>query len=392
MMKNRTVKPVRKDDFFDRRQEMAELWHLVERDNVLMLAPRRVGKTSILLRMRDLPREGWRCSFLNVEAVDSEAQFVARLLAELYRLDPQGTLWSKLGDRVLQVLRGIGKVGPVEVDLTRIVDRDWQEVGSSLLRLLGQLPGRNLLLLDEFPIFVRRLLRSEDGPARTRLLLDWFRMVRLDPAVEDADVHFLLAGSIGLDSVVARVGMTGTINDLVTFRLGPLSADKGDELLAELGKGEGLELDAGIRRRILSHIRWPIPYHLQLIVDQMLRQVRFRGATLSEDLVDRAYEALFAPENRKHFSHWEERLQDKLLEPAERDLMRAVLEAAARDPAGMDADTLVQLRNRVGQEVDARALLLALEHDGYLAETAGRWRFASSLLRDWWLRWQTQGV
>ncbi len=390
-MQNRTGKPVRKGDFFDRQQEMKELWHLVERDNVLMLAPRRVGKTSVLLRMRDLPRQGWQCSFINVEAVDSEAQFVARLLANLYRLNPEGTIWSRLGEGLWRVLQGIAKVGPVEVDLTRVIARDWQEVGSSVLRLLGQLPGKNLLLVDEFPIFVRRLLRSQDGVERTRLLLDWFRMVRLDPSIEDADVHFLLAGSIGLDAVVAKVGMTGTINDLVTFWLGPLTTAKGSELLAELGKGEGMELDEGIRRRILSHITWPIPYHLQLMVDQLLRQVRFHGATLSEMLVDQAYEALFTAANRKYFSHWEERLQDKLLEPQERDLMRTLLEAAARDPSGMDAGTLLQLRNQVAPDVDERAVVLALEHDGYLVEHQGRWRFASSLLRDWWLRWQTRG-
>ncbi len=303
-MKNRTGKPVRSDDFFDRRQEVAELWHLVERDHVLLLAPRRVGKTSLLLRMRDLPREGWQCTFLNVEAVESEAQLVARLLANLYRLRPEETLWSRLGNGVWKVLQGVGKVGPVEIDLARVIARDWQEVGSSVLRLLRKLPGKTLLLLDEFPIFVRRLLRSEDGERRIRLLLDWFRMVRLDPVVEDADVHFLLAGSIGLDAVVAKVGMTGTINDLITFRLGPLSSQKGADLLAELGRGEGMELDEAIRNRILSHITWRIPYHLQLFFDQLLRRVRFHGAVLTETLVDEAYEALFASENRKHFSHW----------------------------------------------------------------------------------------
>ncbi len=391
-MKNRTGKPVRKDDFFDRQQEMAELWHLVERDNVLMLAPRRVGKTSVLLRMRDFPWQGWRCSFLNVEAVDSEAQLVARLLANLYRLNPEGTLWSRLGDGVWKVLQGVGKVGPVEVDLTKAIARDWQEVGSAVLGLLGKLPGKTLLLLDEFPIFVRRLLRTEAGEERTRLLLDWFRMVRLDPTVEDADVHFLLAGSIGLDAVVNQVGMTGTINDLITFRLGPLTEEKGDELLAELGKGEGMDLSEAIRRRVLLHITWPIPYHLQLVFDQLLRQVRFHDAVLSEDLVDQAYEALFASENRKHFSHWEERLRDKLLDPRERDLMRLLLEAAARDPAGIDAGTILQLRNQVAPEVDENATLLALEHDGYLLKHQGRWRFASSLLRDWWVRWRIGGA
>ncbi len=391
-MRNRTGKPVRSTDFFDRDQELAELWHLVERDSVLMLAPRRVGKTSILLRMRDQPRDGWQCSFLNVEAVASEAQFMARLLTGLYELEPSGALWTRLGEGVRSLLGGIGKIGPIELDLTKAIGRDWQELGDILRRILGKLSGKTLVLIDELPIFVSRLLRSEDGEQRTRLFLDWLRMLRIDATIEDADVHFLIAGSIGLDAVVQRVGMTGTINDLVAFRLGPLREDQADVFLIKLGEGENLPLDADVRQRILLHITWPIPFHLQLIFDQLLRLVRFRGATLSPELVDQAHEALFASENRKHFSHWEERLQDPTLNSEERNLMRALLNAAAKDPNGVTSATCLQLRNQVSPKSDEQAALLALEYDGYLVLREQRWHFASSLLRTWWLRWQDRGT
>jgi uncharacterized protein len=391
-MKSTTGQPVRGPNFFDREPELDELWFLVERDHVLMLAPRRVGKTSLLLRMQDRPREGWKVVFVDVEAVDSEAAFVAKLLAELYKLRPDGGLWSRLGEGIGNVF---GRVGKVEVgatslglELTQAVGDDWQKVGDRMFRLLRDLECPCLVAIDEFPIFVRRLLGQDNGGDRTRLLLDWFRSLRIDTEIAEADVHFLLAGSIGLDAVVNRVAMSGTINDLRTFRLGELPDEQADALLVDLSRGESFDLPEPIRRRILELITWRIPYHLQLMFDQLLRSSRFEKRELGAALVDEAFEALLGPESRKHFAHWEERIKDTLISPQERDLMKALLAAAARDPKGFADDTAAQLRQQHAPSEELAPVLLALEHDGYLTRQNDRWRFASSLLREWWRRWQ----
>jgi uncharacterized protein len=289
-------------------------------------------------------------------------------------------------------LEKLGKVGagPLEFELSKAIGDDWQRVGDAILRLVGGLGKPTLLLVDEFPIFVRRLLSLERGEERTRLLLDWFRGLRIDPELGTAQVHFLLAGSIGLDAVVSKVGMSGTINDLRTFRLGELSEQQADELLVRLAKGEDFELPPKVRKTILDRVTWRIPYHLQLMFDQLLRWVRYHERELSPALAREAYEALLSPENRKHFSHWEERLKDPLLDPRERDLMAALLVAVARDPKGATEDTLRQVRAKVAQDLDEKLLLVELERDGYVTLDGDRWRFASSLLRDWWLRWKVE--
>lgn len=391
-MKNRTGKPVRKQDFFDREQELDELWYLVERDNVLMLAPRRSGKTSLLLHMVDNPRSGWVGQYVDVEGVASEAQFVARLLSHVYRLKPDGAVWARLGDGIKGILSRVGtaNAGPFEVKLGKAIGKDWQEVGSTMLRLLGKVDGKTLLLIDELPIFVRRLLASEDGLPRTRLFLDWFRALRISPEQEEADAHFLMAGSVGLDAVVTQVDMSGTINDLETFRLGPLSPARADELLEELGRGESLELPETVRERILERITWPIPYHLQLMFREVLREVRYRQAELAPELVDGAFDALLDTGRRKYFAHWEERLRDPLSPQPERDLMTALLEAAARDPNGISYDTAAQLRSEAAPDGNEEAVLLGLERDGYLVLHDRRWRFASALVRAWWLKWKVR--
>ncbi len=51
MVKKSMGKPVKGSNFFNRKRELRRLWRCLESDNVLLLAPRRVGKTS--LRIED---------------------------------------------------------------------------------------------------------------------------------------------------------------------------------------------------------------------------------------------------------------------------------------------------------------------------------------------------
>ena len=52
-MHNLIGKPAKGEDFFDRERETRRLWDRLDTDNVLLLAPRRVGKTSLMYRLRD---------------------------------------------------------------------------------------------------------------------------------------------------------------------------------------------------------------------------------------------------------------------------------------------------------------------------------------------------
>ncbi len=388
-MKSTIGSPARATDFLRREAETEELWFRATRGHVLMLAPRRVGKTSLLYHMRDQPRDGWRCLFISVEALETEAQFVTRLLTALYEAHPKGAWMSRFGP-LQNALRNIDKLdlGPVKLRLANEVGDNWQEVGETALRAMKELQGNTLVLVDEFPIFVRRLLAGSDREPRTRLFLDWFREMRNALGIGDERLHFVLSGSLGLDAVVRSVGMSATINDLAVFRLSPLDGDHADRLLVKLAEGEGLNLSVDLRRKIRAHIDWPIPFHLQLLFAELFSLVKFQKKELNEELVDEAYASLLSPENRKHFEHWVERLEEPLLTPEERDLEEALLWAAARDPNGLDESSALQIRKQIAPDISEEIILASLAHDGYLIQDGKHWRFASSLLRDWWNKWK----
>jgi uncharacterized protein len=43
----------RGENFFDRKEDLAQFWGDLDGDSLLLLAPRRVGKTSVLRRMEE---------------------------------------------------------------------------------------------------------------------------------------------------------------------------------------------------------------------------------------------------------------------------------------------------------------------------------------------------
>ncbi len=49
--------PVTGDDFFDREKEQEAIWRRLERDHIMLLAPRRIGKTSLMHRLCDTAEE-----------------------------------------------------------------------------------------------------------------------------------------------------------------------------------------------------------------------------------------------------------------------------------------------------------------------------------------------
>src|ERR1019366_2022941 len=59
--------------FFDRQEIMSRAWDLLKTSNLLLLAPRRVGKSSLLNRMKqDGPARGYNTLYLSVPDAEDE--------------------------------------------------------------------------------------------------------------------------------------------------------------------------------------------------------------------------------------------------------------------------------------------------------------------------------
>jgi uncharacterized protein len=137
MISNATGKPVEGEDFFDRDRETRRVWERIQADNMLLLAPRRVGKTSLMLSLReDAPRHRFSAAYLSVADVTSELAFVQRLYDEAQKQLPSAKR------EVMRIAKGplgrafrrVKKFGiwVISVELADAEQAQWAQIGEAL--------------------------------------------------------------------------------------------------------------------------------------------------------------------------------------------------------------------------------------------------------------------
>lgn len=195
-------------------------------------------------------------------------------------------------------------------------------------------------------------------------------------------VHTLVGGSIGLEGVLRRVGLTASINDLVPFRVDSWQRSIAVEFLEVLGRDIDFPLDDHSIGRILDLLVDPVPYHVQLFVSALRDVCRGDASLVSSETIDRCFEEQLAGESgTAHLDHYEKRLEFALDE-REREIAHSILSLACSTREGVRLSDLGR-RNR-GVVPPFQPVLRDLKADGYLKEEDSRVVFRSNLLRVWW--------
>ena len=204
-MRNVIGQAVVGDDLYGRDYELARLWEMLEQgEHILMLAPRRVGKTSLMLELRRAPRENWNVIYVDVERGDGPADFVAAVLAALaagrrYRSRFETIPFSGAVKDVLGRFQSVSvDVDVLRVELKGAIGREWDHAADQLQARLTNLPtaGANLLIIvDELPFLVSRMLRTAERKHDAEMLLSRLRHWRQAPELR-GKVRTLVGGSI----------------------------------------------------------------------------------------------------------------------------------------------------------------------------------------------------
>lgn len=392
MITSRVGSPVTGEDFFNRHAEQAALWEYLEGDDVLLLAPRRVGKTSLMLRLKDTAAESsFDATYLSVAGAENEIGFVRRLYEAVAKLSSGPGVLGRVSESAPgKLLKRVKKLevaalGGIELS----ADNPWEDLGTAVARGLNRQEGRTLILIDEVPVLVLSLLRADPTGDRARRFLSWFRELRQQPDRLGA-LRWLLAGSIGLDTVASRLRLGDTINDLYLYRLGPFERPTAVALIREMATAYSFEIPEETTDHALDRIGWLIPYYIQLVFRELKEHCREQEATPDIGAVDRVFDALLSPAKKAYFDYWRQRLNDELNQP-DAGFAQTLLNSVAANPEGETRSTLGQILSshimEPGQRDERlRFLLDVLAGDGYVVMQGNRYRFRSPLLREFWLR------
>ncbi len=372
---------------FGREKETAELWRRFKSgQNLLMLAPRRIGKTVLLNHLCDMAAQnGYRAIVLDVEGFHDEKDFFRQCCAAIQEELSTGTsVMTAFAHRLTRFFQG----SPTEsADWRQWLMRiDWQEFADQLFAHLNDNKEEPpwLILVDELPVFIQAL-HEKNGAATISQFLYWLRRMRQ----KHQNIRWLYAGSIGLDTVARRYNVEGALNDLDPFTLEPFSEETARAFLSDIAKRRDCTFERGSIDAILSRLGWLSPYYLERIAEDSCVDAS-ENRPIETQVVDAAMDRLLELPKRLYWVSWREQLDRNFTEPR-RSRLYAILETVAGNEGGADRNLILANLNRVGEplgEVELRNMLDTLLSDGYLAQRSdGHYHFRMNLLREWWLRY-----
>lgn len=380
------------ESFFGRSDELALLRsRLQARQHVTLIAQRRMGKTSLCKEAARCFSDEFTFFYVDLQHKRDAADAVAAIAATARE---HVAAWTKVRALFGNLAGAIDSVGNenLSVRLRDAFAGDWRPQGERVLRALEGLQSPAVIVLDELPILLTNMLLTREGQWRdggresAAELLEWLRAMCIG---SQGKLVIVVTGSVGLGPVAARAGASGALNHYAEVMLGPWQTGVAMDAARGLLASSDLELEPDAAEEMVACLGSCIPYHVQLLADQLAQDaMRRRGNRVSKLDVQRVYQTrVLASHGHTELAHMEERLL-KVLPAALRALATDLLtQAAVQSP--LSAPAAIALGKRtLAEDEDVqsalRDILAVLEHDGYLQREPGGWRFASRLLRDWW--------
>jgi hypothetical protein len=403
MPKNIVGLPARGDDFFGREDLASLLWDRLDSGNVLLAAPRRFGKTSLMYRLLDDPKDGWKVLHVDAESIREPVNFIVALLdALLADRELRNFLlsaWKKAGAAIRGLFDELELTTPWDVAAkVKFKDKiapDWLAHGQALLEALrGYDCGTRLLfIIDELPVMLHLFRDNNVSDADARAFLHWFRKLRTDPKVGLTNCRFLVGGSVGIEPHLSRLGAVDSFNDFERFPLPELSDKQAARFLKLLLADRRVRLSAACRRRILELTGAPIPYFVQVFVSNVAAAKAHDRRPIGLRRLEAIYQDdVLGPASKGYFQHYYDRLSrlDKATEQAAKALLKELALAAPNPVARASLRAIYsQVLGEAGTDEEFSRLMAELENDFYIRCLTGPegCAFASKILCDWWRRY-----
>ena len=388
-MKNIVGNPARGENFFKRDHEVTKILISLHNDNNIQIAaPRRVGKTSILFYMLDNLIEGYRYVYIDTESVHSEEDFYKKLLKEILRLDGMEPIANRFMKAAGTLARKIKSIKVLEVGIELQDTEKGLTYYEDLVHFLSGIQldenRKLILLIDEFPQTILNIVKAHGAESAIRFLQS-NRTLRLNPDIIN-NVRFIYTGSIGLNHTVAAIDSTAFINDLNTLEIGPLDKAGAALFLDQLLAARNVTIIPAASNYLLKKLEWLIPFHIQLLVQEMLRKDHPDNC-IDVAHVDQAFDEIIATRNDNHFAHYFSRLKVQF-KGDELDYALEILKMIAESGTITHAQLLDQSA-LYNTEEHYKKIVEILVYDGYINNVGdgGTYRFNSPVVRMWWLKY-----
>lgn len=379
------------DNVIGRNRFIERLWSTLDQLSIVLVAERRMGKTSIVNKMQAEPMPNTLMLVSDVEGVSRSLEFTEKVLQGI-------TEHLSTGARVSNWIRDLRtELGGTEIGgifkLPSSSASDWKKHLEKILSDLARNQQNKIILIwDEFPWMLQKIAQSESQD----VVIDLLDVLRSQRQTHK-NLRMVYTGSIGLHHVFSDLNDGGfasaAVNDMLTVEVQPLAHSDAAILASALLKGEGLKSDRTNEvAEIIARSVEGLPYFIHHIVAGL----RDRGQAATPETIDEVIiQALTGAQDPWKLEHYRARLKSYYGDKA--GLTRAILDMLAE----ADGLNLGDLHNglKMGFHVGAndvasrvlgdrerlRSLVKLMQRDHYLRqESDGRLAFRFNLLRRWW--------
>jgi energy-coupling factor transporter ATP-binding protein EcfA2 len=362
---------------------------LANGENLLLSAPRRIGKSTILKYIADNPQPNQIIKYIIVQSVDTSEEFFKTLFNTLIQdkeiFDGLDGYWQRTTTSVkhyISRITGFSLEGNFELREEESIDY-YQEC----MALLGHFRTQQkhiVIFIDEFPDVVANIHKRDSQLAVK--FLQQNRDMRM--VFSNAALQFVYTGSTGLKNVVKRLEELDLINDIVNIPVAPFSKEEARCMIRRLVLGfrehnDAFAIDDEVVDYILEKIAWRLPYYIQIIVDELFELFDETDSPIDATSVETVLREIITSNSNHsdYFENWKKRLK-KSFGHAEYDLAIQVLNHIAKYDT-IDYTVFHDMSIEHGVE-DFRYVLDVLIHDGYISTNDKHYGFNSILLKEWW--------
>lgn len=367
-------------DNFYRRDELVEnLWgKLKNGHHVLITAPRRVGKTSVLKYLQDNPIVNYEPVYIITESVNNANEYFRKVFKELVQL-LSGS--KKIGTQLKELIKS-KKITSITLEgLT--IDDNQIDYFNELHLVIDQLDlgdTRIIFIVDEFAQTVENIIEDE-GVENGKKFLEQNREIRHRTSLSDK-ILFVYAGSIGIENIVSKINLVNSINDLYPFNIPPFTPEEAHGLIDKLTSDTNWTLDQTTKDHLIERLKWLVPFYIQIILDELDKSEDLEKKQIDQKDIDWAINQ--AIQKRVYFEHWYTRLR-KAYKGNDFKFAKEVLNVTS-DQDVITSYEIVDLATKYEIEEDFREIINALTHDGYInnSQNPKEYLYNSPLLRIWW--------
>ncbi|WP_265427328.1 AAA-like domain-containing protein [Chryseobacterium sp. YIM B08800] len=364
--------------YFRRKDFENEVWKEIEKgNNVLLAAPRRVGKTSVMKFLTENPKENYKLIFRNVQGIDDEKQFYKTIYDLIIICLDRFTKSKNIIHNYFKKMQ-ISEISTTGFSI-ETKDIDYLYEINNLIPQLEKDGENIILLIDELPEVLHNLyLKGQKDTA-----LNILKNLRHWRQEEDfKKIQFVLAGSIGIHYVVnAIAGRSSDINDLYKIIYQPLTEDEFDNYITSVTKGASIVYDEKLIKHLKSKIQYFVPYFINLILDEIDKAaIKKDDTSVAIENIDEAFNKII--KNSDHFSDWKKRLKDYL--PKNDFLFINEILTNIAHHEQINIQKIYDIAVKYEKETEYMDFIKDLEQDGYIVESQQNYIFISPFLKEYW--------